>query len=74
MSERESHLRLADIADVLETVERDDDGNMADPNESGHLLSVLDHALHGDPGHVDRDEWSKRRIEALAKHRSDLDL
>lgn len=40
---------------------------LADPEQSGALLSALDYALRGDHGCVERDEWQERRRQALAK-------
>lgn len=66
-------LRLADVADVLDGIKTDEDGEI-DPAYAHGLLSALDYALRGSPGCIEPDEWQDGRRQALAKHGEYLGL
>lgn len=66
--DNELQLRLSDVADVLANIPLDDDGNLADPDQAGTYLSVLDHAIRGDCGHMDEEEFNERRRTAYMLH------
>jgi hypothetical protein len=72
--EREFALRLADVKAAMDELTIDPDGNIADIEETGTFLSVLDHALRGDEGCNERDQWDAERREALVQHRTYLGL
>lgn len=64
-TERELRLRLADVAAVIANFDGED---------TDSFVSVLDHAVHGEPGHVERDEWDAMREQALAVHYEELGI
>lgn len=74
ITELELAKRLADVKAITDAVVTDDDGNMADLEMSGHFLSALDHALRGDPGCNEREEWDEGRLEAMIENREYLGL
>lgn len=74
ITELELAKRLADVKAMIDAVATDEDGNMADLNMSGHFLSALDHALRGDPGCNEPDEWDEGRLEAMIANRDYLGL
>lgn len=71
---RELALRLADGMAMLAAATGDDAQAarvLADP---AALLSAIEHALTGDPGHDDLEEWDARRVGALEAFRERLGL
>ena len=63
----EEQLRLADIAEILRTVDYDED-TLELKEDAGGLLSALEHALTGSAGCIEPEEWQASRKAALAKH------
>lgn len=64
----ELQFRLCEAMDLLTEIPRDDDGNLAEPDQAAIYLNALDQALTGDPGCVEPDEWQARRETAYMLH------
>lgn len=74
----ELRLRLADAAELIRKAREapraghrveGTDEIVGEPLALGEdFLTALDHALAGDPGHIERDEWQEDRRTALERH------
>jgi hypothetical protein len=60
----ELQLRLADAADMLENIPRDDDGLLKEPDQAGTYLTALEQALNGEMGCLSEEEFHARRSQA----------
>lgn len=65
IDERELRFRLADVAAVIANFDGED---------TDSFVSVLDHAVHGECGHVDPEEWQEMRDVALITHGEELGI
>lgn len=66
-SARELALRLADVHALVESAQdADAPDELADVQ--GGFLSALEHALRGEAGCIEPDEWQAQREQALADY------